>query len=804
MERLDARPFAGPVHLVHNIFIRHWKQPLADCIAPMCAAAEVALESGDLEYFTYNNIWAQHHRWLTSVPLDRYREEVDAAWYRVRKYRQDKGMLLLHQRHLADALQVEPHPPPDGDVDEDGLLQRWTDAEDGFAIAASNGWRGVAAFLNGDYARAAELLAVCDTRKAALEGESIYPAYRLYQALAQLRLAALEPDPSRATGLRKARQVAKLFVRWARASPANYGASSALLEAELAAAAGRPLDTIAGAYARAIAAYHAAHWTREEALANELAGRCLLGRDLHTAAYAHLAEARRLYALWGGTRRVALLDDEFTGLLGALPEREVPATGSTSSFESSALLDLQTVMRANHAISEALVVENVLAALLEITLENVGAQRGVLLLERDGALDVEAELGVGGQPLLEARPLAEVDTLPANIIRYVFRTGEDVVLHDAGHEGLFVADPYVRTRPARSVLCVPLVHRGDSIGVVYFENNLSTGVFTPERVELVKLLSGQAGVSIRNAQLYGRLERSLQEQVELAGAHARFVPHQFLNILNRPRITDVRLGDATRKELSILFSDIRGFTPLLEAMSTDRELLSLLNEYVAAVEPAILAHHGFIDSFHGDGIMALFDGGADSAVRGAIAMQDALRSHNEERARAGAPPLRTGIGLTTGSVMMGTIGTRNRMVCGVIGDAVNAAARVESLTPRYGASLLITGETYERLQDPAACTVRRVDRIRVVGKAQPVLLYQVLDAEGEAVRAAMAEDLPLYEQALDLYYAAAFDAALALLYRFLAGHPEDVVAALYADRCRDNRQRGVPPGWDGTVFAEHK
>ncbi|MFO1080503.1 MAG: adenylate/guanylate cyclase domain-containing protein [Reyranellaceae bacterium] len=203
----------------------------------------------------------------------------------------------------------------------------------------------------------------------------------------------------------------------------------------------------------------------------------------------------------------------------------------------------------------------------------------------------------------------------------------------------------------------------------------------------------------------------------------RFVPRAFLAIVGKPSIVDVQLGDNKRQEMSILFSDIRSFTSLSESLTPD-ENFAFLNAYLERMGPVIRDHDGFIDKYIGDAIMALFFD-ADAAVRAGLAMLDTLAQYNAERAAAGLPPIAIGIGINSGSLMLGTIGEHHRMDGTVISDAVNLAARIEDLTKRYKKPMLISEHTRRRLADPAAYDIRPVDTAVVKGKTQPVALYEV-------------------------------------------------------------------------------
>ena len=213
----------------------------------------------------------------------------------------------------------------------------------------------------------------------------------------------------------------------------------------------------------------------------------------------------------------------------------------------------------------------------------------------------------------------------------------------------------------------------------------------------------------------------------------RFVPRAFLSIVGKPRIVDVELGDNKREEMSILFSDIRSFTTLSESMTPD-ENFSFINAYLEHMGPVIRDHNGFIDKYIGDAIMALFMN-ADDALRAGLAMLDTLDQFNVGRRAAGQEPVAIGIGINTGSLMLGTIGERHRMDGTVISDAVNLAARVESLTKDYKVPLLISEYTWRQLADPKAYDIRPIDVVVVKGKTRPVSIFEVYRRDRPTERA---------------------------------------------------------------------
>ncbi len=262
-------------------------------------------------------------------------------------------------------------------------------------------------------------------------------------------------------------------------------------------------------------------------------------------------------------------------------------------------------------------------------------------------------------------------------------------------------------------------------------------------------------------------------------AYGRFVPHEFLRFLGKESVVDVKLGDHVEKEMTVLFSDIRGFTNLSENM-TPQENFNFINSYLSRMQPVIANYHGFIDKYIGDAIMALFPSSADHAVQAAIGMLNTLHEYNKTRLH---PLLKIGIGLNTGELMLGTVGGEDRMDGTVISDAVNLASRVEGLTKIYGIALLITEKTYLKLSNPGSYNIRVIDAVTVKGKTESVTVYEVFDAEEPKIKQLKKDTLFDFEQGFVLYHWGEVEEAQPYFESVLQKNPDDVVSQVYLDRC---------------------
>ncbi len=267
-------------------------------------------------------------------------------------------------------------------------------------------------------------------------------------------------------------------------------------------------------------------------------------------------------------------------------------------------------------------------------------------------------------------------------------------------------------------------------------------------------------------------------------ALTRFIPKEFLAILNKQTVVDLSLGDHVKRDMTIFFSDIRQFTNLSEGL-TPEESFKFINSYLSRIVPVITDHGGFVDKYMGDAIMALYPdgGGADGAVRTAIAMQSKIVEYNSHRANCGYRPLSMGIGLHTGTLMLGVVGVADRMQNTVISDAVNLASRLESITKVFNISMAISEETFKSLEDPGAYMYRFIGKVRVKGKSDPVSVFEIFDGiDPEILERKMRANI-FFEQGMLSYYQKDFPGAMFNFKKVLEILPEDGASAFYLDNC---------------------
>ena len=305
--------------------------------------------------------------------------------------------------------------------------------------------------------------------------------------------------------------------------------------------------------------------------------------------------------------------------------------------------------------------------------------------------------------------------------------------------------------------------------------NKEQNVFSTDDNQTMALLS------IAFSRISKEIKALFKKQVQLTEAYQRFVPEQLLESLDKKSILDVQLGNQVQKEMTILFSDIRSFTNISEQLEP-AENFKFVNDYLAAVVPSIRKYDGYVDKYIGDAIMALFTKKSSDAVNSAIDMLSKLEILNKKRVKDNLPKISIGIGINSGSVMLGTLGVPDRMEGSVISDTVNLSARLEELTKYYKVPLIISSDTEKML--PGSIMRREIDEIEVKGKTNKVRIFEVFQWESKKIRDKKIELTPIFDKALEQYRKNNLKNCHKQLKKYEDFLPDDPILDLYLDRCK--------------------
>jgi class 3 adenylate cyclase len=288
----------------------------------------------------------------------------------------------------------------------------------------------------------------------------------------------------------------------------------------------------------------------------------------------------------------------------------------------------------------------------------------------------------------------------------------------------------------------------------------------------------------------------------LLHSYSKFVPTEFIEFLKKNSVLDITLGDQIEVDMSILFSDIRSFTTISEKMTAE-ETFKFINSYLHAMGPCVTKQNGFIDKYIGDAIMALFRT-PENALDGAIDMLDELYLYNKKRVEKDYEKISIGIGIHTGRLILGIVGSELRIQGTVISDAVNLASRIEGLTKMYGASLLMSEESFNIIENKEKYYARIIDRVKVKGKDKPVDVIEILNGNSERIINLKLSTNHLMKEGITLFRERDFRNAIKHFEEILSIDPKDKAANIHLQRSIYFHNHGVPPDWEGVSALNEK
>jgi predicted ATPase/signal transduction histidine kinase/CheY-like chemotaxis protein len=532
LERFNVRK-ALVIHF-YNGYIQHWKESLRDSVELILEGAYNGLETGDYEFACYDAVSYCVQIFFAGYHLEKVDQKYSEFTNFIKKLKQTypSNYITISSRiasFFINGIQNNYYLINGSKEQEDTCIKTWVQESNVWLLFLTYLGKTILAYFFKTYEEAVENAIQAEKYVESCRQYIIGGSYVFYYSLA---LLAQYPNCKIYKQKESIQQVSsnqKLMKEWAYHSPDNYQHKYELVEAEKARVLGRNWEA-EELYERAIRGARKQKFIHEEALAYERAAEFYLSIGREEIGQFYLKNAYQCYASWGATAKVKALEAEYPQLLVGATNRTGVKGNSTTRITSTSgsnaqALDLETVVKASQALAGEIVLDKLLAKLMKIAIENAGAQKGFLILETEGNWAIEASGAVDSHEVttLRSLPIDSVDAstqmplLSGAIVNYVARTKENVVLNDALNEGQFISDPYIVTTKPKSILCTPLLNQGKLSGILYLENNLTGGAFTPERLEILNLLSSQAAISIENARLYSDLaesNRTLETKVE--------------------------------------------------------------------------------------------------------------------------------------------------------------------------------------------------------------------------------------------------------------------------------------------------
>ena len=493
---------------------------LKETIAPLFKAWEIGMNDGDLEYGFYCLVQHTNHMFFSGHPLNLLIIQQKHYLELIKKSKLEFHSLLGQLSYQMVFNLIYPSQLPlclgESSQKEAEIVQLFEETNNITLLLMINHYKTILAYLFKFCEPAANFGELTDKYKKGGVGSFQYYAHNFYYSLALLANLDRIDVPSKQRYLKIISANQKQMKLWAAHCPENFQHKYDLVEAERAKFRGRDTQAIAH-YEKAIAGARQQGYIQEEALANELAGEFHLSRDRENMGRFYITEAHQGYLRWGAIAKVKQLETQYPEILGQIaisPSQSTEITRTRTTAPTGLnLLDLPTVMKAAQAISSEIVLSNLLEKLMTILLQNSGAQKGVLMLNDNNNLTIAVMGEVDGDRIrvLQSCPKEMSDTVPMSALNYVQRTQQSLVVNNAIDEEILANDTYILKHQPKSVLCIPISARGQAIGLLYLENNLTTGAFTSDRLEVLQLLSSQAAISLENARLYSNLANANQQ-----------------------------------------------------------------------------------------------------------------------------------------------------------------------------------------------------------------------------------------------------------------------------------------------------
>ncbi|MCW5318555.1 AAA family ATPase [Nostoc sp. KVJ3] len=586
LSRYQNSELKGKTLLLVYLYTRHWKMHLRETLHPLQIAYCSCLDVGDLAFAGYSAYNYCFYSYFAGQNLTKLESEVTGYCEALKHLKQNITLnysqlirqILLNLMGDADNVVVlsgtaynEQHQLP---------LNEAAGARTGLALLWIN--KLVVSYLFSEFEQAVQEAGQARQYLDAILAFFYVPIFHFYESLAHLAWFGQLSTPEQQQIKECIAANQEKLKYWATHAPMNFLHKFYLVEAERERVQGNKAEAI-DLYDRAIALAKEHGYIQEEALANELAAKFYLDWGKERIAGEYMTNAYYGYARWGAKAKVADLEKRHPQLLAPILQQTSPSlstnetifalesvtsTSSATSTSSSIsfALDLATILKASQTLSGEIELEKLLSVLLHIVIENAGADKCVFMLLESGRLMIQALARLSFSPvknnqiahvnfdsmLLNPEPVEDSQDLPVGLINTVKRSLQPAVIVDATVHPQLINDSYIQQQKPKSILCSPILHQGKLLGVLYLENNLATGAFTSDRVELLNLLCAQAAISLENARLYEREQEKSQSLeaslIQLKRSEASLAKErEFLNAIIETITDGIVVCDASGK-----------------------------------------------------------------------------------------------------------------------------------------------------------------------------------------------------------------------------------------------------------------
>ncbi len=550
LEKYNAQAIQARTLDMVEGFVIHWQEHARKVIAPLRWGYQCGVESGEFEWAGYTAFKICQYSLFIGTELTALEREMKVWSQDLQRLQQNMGVNLVEvTRQTALNLRGQSDNPcrlVGEAIDEERLLPIYLADNNGYGLHYFYLNKLILCCLFEEFELAVTYTNHASEYLGTVTAALAVPVFHLYDSLARLALYPHLDKSEQDNILGKIAANQEKMRIWAHHAPMNHLHKFYLVEAEQNRVLGEKLEAIE-MYDRAIAVAKANGYIQEQALANEFAAKFYLAWGKEKVAAGYMQEAYYCYASWGALAKTNHLKEIYPQLLTPIGQQSefLPSASnfttftqslSTTSFNTS-VLDLTSAIKASQALSQEIELDALLKKMMQIILKNAGADAVSLVLNNSGTWEIVAQCDKNNCYILTT-PLDQTDTLPSTTINTVKRTQQPLLINNLPQNKTFSGDPYLMQKQPKSLFCTPILNQGELLGILYLENNLTTEAFTSDRIEVLKLLTTQAAISIKNARFYQTLEAKVAERTtQLAAANA-----EITQLNQKLQVENLRLG----------------------------------------------------------------------------------------------------------------------------------------------------------------------------------------------------------------------------------------------------------------------
>ncbi|MBF0396311.1 MAG: AAA family ATPase [Desulfobacterales bacterium] len=519
INRFNYNIMKNKIIVVFNFTIRHWKEHFKETLSSLMEAYHLGLQIGDIEYVGHAIGVYASYLFFMGRELSWFNQEL-TPYIDVLKQLKTKRSLytVLIFDQLAMNLMGKAENPKKligESYNEEDALSFYLEAEDYYSLFRMYLFKGILCYILEDYSEAIKPIESARSYLHHIKATVYVPMFHFYESLIRLALYDNLTEIGKKQALMRVAKNQKKMKKWTKHGSMNYLNKYYIVEAERFRVLGKR-EKAEECYEEAIKLSQESEFQQEEALTNDLLAKYWISLGKSDIGHLYVTKALNQYRLWGANEKVKLIEKKYSKVLIKYSKemtltttRSISVTHTSSGGSGTGFLDIGTFVKAAQALSGEMVFKDLLKKLIYVVIENAGAEKGFLILKDQDQFFIEAHLSLDKDDAeIASIQLTSYSNLPKNIISYVIRTGEKLIIADASRKSIFMQDEYIEKHKIRSVLCIPVMYQGTITGVLYLENNKAEGAFTQNHAEIIGFIAAQAAISIENAKLYSQIQIS--------------------------------------------------------------------------------------------------------------------------------------------------------------------------------------------------------------------------------------------------------------------------------------------------------